>query len=41
MDDDNNIFDKDDALDYVMHEEVKKKSRSGQVEAGALELWFY
>ena len=36
MDDDDNIFDKDDALDYVMYEEVKKDDQYKPSNKGCL-----
>lgn len=36
MDDDNNIFDKDDALDYVIYEDINKKKRDGSGNGGCL-----
>jgi len=32
--DDDNIFDKDDALDYVMYEELNKKKQDGSGNGG-------
>jgi len=34
--DDDNIFDKDDALDYVMYEEVDNKKQDGSGKSGCL-----
>jgi len=37
-DHDDNIFDEDDALDYIMSEEVEKDSRQQQSRTGCLGL---
>ena len=36
MDDDDNIFDKDDALDYIMYKEVEKDSQNKPSNKGCL-----
>ena len=38
MDHDDNIFDEDDALDYIMSEEVEKDAQEPKPQAGCLVL---